>query len=200
MAVAHVPLEKDKPNLKPKTCSGSETGDVIGSLTAQLGLAAAGTISPPGVMCGTGAAHLAFIVGEESGIVCGGSLKTESSVWRGVNIGRASATAISCVPIVGNIFSASKTVYTAGELTVPGVGEGVSKQGGRVVQGPLPAACHSQGGVDRHQAGEAHGRQGKLRRSRRETREVRAPWRTASRRRPSAIRRPDRPVHPRGCR
>jgi hypothetical protein len=128
MAAAHVPLQKDKPKPKPKTCSGSEMGDVIGSVTAHLGLAAAGIISPPGVQCGTGAADLALTVGEETGIVCGGSLKTESPVWRGINLGLASAgAAISCVPVVGNIFNAGKTVYTAGELAVRGVGEGVSK-------------------------------------------------------------------------
>jgi hypothetical protein len=128
MTAAHVPLQKDKPKPKPKTCSGSETGDVIGSVTAHLGLAAAGIISPPGVQCGTGAADLALTVGEETGVVCGGSLKTESPVWRGVNLGLASAgAAVSCVPVVGNIFNAGKTVYTAGELAVRGVGEGVSK-------------------------------------------------------------------------
>lgn len=123
-----VTLAKAKPKSKPKTCTGNATGDVIGSVTAHLGLAAAGIFSPPGVQCGTGAADLALTVGEETGVVCGGSLKTDSPVWRGVNIGLASAgAAISCVPIVGNVFNAGKTVYAAGELAVRGIGKGVSK-------------------------------------------------------------------------
>lgn len=127
-ATKPVPLAKAKPKPKPKTCSGSATGDVIGSVTAHLGLAAAGIFSPPGIQCGTGAADLALTVGEETGVVCGGSLKTDSPVWRGVNIGLASAgAAISCVPIVGNVFNAGKTVYAAGELAARGIGEGVSK-------------------------------------------------------------------------
>jgi hypothetical protein len=54
----HVPTKAkaETPPPKPKTCTGTETGDVIGSVTAHLGLAAAGIISPPGLQCGTGAA------------------------------------------------------------------------------------------------------------------------------------------------
>jgi hypothetical protein len=62
----HVPTKAKTPAPKPKTCTGKETGDVIGSLSAHLGLAAAGIISPPGLQCGTGAADLALTVGEET--------------------------------------------------------------------------------------------------------------------------------------
>jgi hypothetical protein len=60
--------------------------------------------------------------------VCGGSLKTESPVWRGVNIGLASAgAAISCVPIVGNIFNVGRTAVEGVELGVRAVGGWFSK-------------------------------------------------------------------------
>jgi hypothetical protein len=119
----HAPTKAATPAPKPKTCTGNETGDVIGSVSAHLGLAAAGIISPPGVQCATGAADLALTVGEETGIVCGGSLKTESPVWRGVNIGLASAgAAISCVPIVGNIFNVGRTAVEGVELGVRALG------------------------------------------------------------------------------
>jgi hypothetical protein len=66
---------------------------------------------------------LALTVGEETGIVCGGSLKTDSPVWRGVNIGLASAgAAISCVPIVGNIFNVGQTAVEGVELGVRALG------------------------------------------------------------------------------
>jgi hypothetical protein len=123
MDPTHAPTKATTPAPKPKTCTGNETGDVIGSVSAHLGLAAAGIISPPGVQCVTGAADLALTVGEETGIVCGGSLKTESPVWRGVNIGLASAgAAISCVPIVGNIFNVGRTAVEGVELGVRAFG------------------------------------------------------------------------------
>jgi len=137
-----VPLAKAKPKSKPKTCTGNATGDVIGSVTAHLGLAAAGIFSPPGVQCGTGAADLALTVGEETGVVCGGSLKTDSPVWRGVNIGLASAgAAISCVPIVGKSSTPGKRCTRPASWRCAASAR-ESLQGLRVVHGPLPAAHH----------------------------------------------------------
>src|SRR6056297_3307985 len=122
-APEHVPVHKDKPKPKPKTCSGTEMGDVIGSAVAHLGLAAASSISPPGAQCATGAADLSLTVGEETGIVCGGSLKTESPVWKGINIGLASAgAAISCVPIVGNVFNAGRVIVDSVDLAGRAIG------------------------------------------------------------------------------
>ena len=93
-------------------CTGDAKADAYTSLGTHAALGV--TAMVPFVGCAAAIADAGLTGAEESGLLCGGELKTPDAGWQAVNVGlAATGTVLSCIPGIGTVFGLFKGLFTS---------------------------------------------------------------------------------------